>query len=189
MKEYRGIDNLVIAEITADTTEAYTTGTVEPLAPVAEVGKESETSTATSFYDNKPYDVIVAQGADTLTIITPPLSLEKQSELFGYEYEASSKTMYEGNVTPKYFAVGYRIRKTDGSYRMVWRNKCMFSPIPETSHTEDDSTDVNNITMTVTSIATTHEFDGKPSRAVVKDSANNADAATFFATVKTPSKV
>ena len=39
--EFRGCDNLVIAEVTADSlTETYATGTVSTLAPVAEDFKD-----------------------------------------------------------------------------------------------------------------------------------------------------
>ena len=40
--EYHGCEELVIAEVLRDDKEAYETGPVEPLIPLAEIGKTTE---------------------------------------------------------------------------------------------------------------------------------------------------
>ncbi|MFW2551481.1 hypothetical protein, partial [Klebsiella pneumoniae] len=63
--EFRGCDNLVIAEVTADDKEnEYAAGAVEVLAPVAEIAKTVENSTDTHYYDNVGMINIRSEGSD-----------------------------------------------------------------------------------------------------------------------------
>ena len=61
-------------------------------------------------------------------------------------------------MVEKYFAVGYRLRLTDGTYRYVWRLKGSFAIPDETSATEDDSTTTNNQQLTFTGVKTITEL-------------------------------
>ena len=62
--KHRGVEGLVYARVTKDDAEAYETGEVKPLAPVARIGKTVETSSNTEYYDNIPMFVINAEGPD-----------------------------------------------------------------------------------------------------------------------------
>lgn len=69
----------------------------------------------------------------------------------------------------------------------------MFAIPDETSATEDDGTDTNNMELTYTGISTTHKFTktSKPAKAVVVDDTaeSKADISTFFTTVTDPDKL
>ena len=122
--EFRGTDMLVYAEILTDNnevSEGYTTGSAKVLAPVAEIAKTVEGSSDTKYYDNKPALVINAEGADTITLTIPALDLATLADITGKKYDATTGAFMDGPRTPKYFALGYRLRLTDGSYRYVWR--------------------------------------------------------------------
>ena len=185
VEEFRGVDNLVYAEVQKDnnltgTGEGYVTGTVKTLAPVAEISKTVETASETHYYDNAPALVIEGEGADTISLTVPAVDLPTLAEITGKEYDAT-----------KYFALGYRLRLTDGTYRYVWRYKGRFSVPDETSQTENAGTDTNNQTLTYTGIFTIHEFTTptstqKNQKALVVDERDDvADLTGFFSVVKT----
>ena len=197
--EFRGTDNLVYAPVTADNNESgpgqgYVTGDVKVLAPVAEISRTTETSTATSYYDNKPANVINAEGSDTITLTIPVLGLETLADITGKQIDSETGAFMDGVSTPKYFALGYRLRLTDGTYRYVWRYKGSFAIPDETSQTENAGTDVNNQQLTYTGIMTQHKFNkaldaqGNPTAQkalVVDEREGKADLTDFFAQVTT----
>lgn len=181
--EFRGTDNLVIAEVTQDNSEGYVTGAVSVLAPVAEISRTTETSSDTKYYDNKPALTINAEGADTITLTVPVLDLATLALITGKLVDASTGAFMDGESTPKYFALGYRLRLTDGTYRYVWRYKGSFAIPDESSQTESAGTDSSNQSLTYTGIQTQHKFT-KPNssqKALVVDERDGlADLSTFF---------
>lgn len=191
--EFRGCDNLVCAEILSDDLDStYSTGTVKTLAPVAEISKTVDTNTETHFYDNVGMIVIHGEGADTITLTVPALPLKMLAWLTGKTYDEATGAFIDGEQVERYFAVGYRLRLTDGTYRYVWRNKCSFSFPDETSATENDGTDTNNQQLTVTGNRTVTKFnyDGKRAKGVVIDERDGlCDLETFFDTVQTPDTI
>lgn len=192
--EFRGVDNLVYAEVTKDDNESsgggYTTGEVKTLAPVAEISKSTETSSATKYYDNLPALVINSEGSDEIGLTVAIPDLATYAELVGKQIDETTGAMIDSEREPKYFALGYRFKKTDGTYRYVWRLKGMFAIPDESSKTEDDGTDSDNVELTYTGISTTHKFTkgGKPAKAVVIDDTadSKADVSAFFDAVTTP---
>lgn len=195
--EFRGCDNLVIAEITGDDNTGYTTGAVEVLAPVAEVSKTVESSSETHYYDNTGLIIIQAEGSDTVTLTVPALPLGKLATIGGKNIDPTTGAFIDGPLVEKYFALGYRLKLTDGTYRYVWRLKGSFAIPDETSATEDSSTTTNNQQLTYTGIDTAYEFENgggtnvkKRARGVVIDERDGlCDCSTFFSTVQTPDTV
>jgi phi13 family phage major tail protein len=189
--EFRGTDHLVYAEVQKDNNtenEGYVTGTVKVLAPVAEISKTVETASDTKYYDNKPVLTINAEGADTITLTVPALDLETLAAITGKVYDATTGAFCDGERHPKYYALGYRLRLTDGTYRYVWRYKGSFGVPDETSQTENAGTDSNNQQLTYTGIMTQHNFTktGTGEKALVVDERDDkADLSTFFDTVTT----
>lgn len=187
--EYRGVEGLVFAEVTEDTTENYTTGTVKPLAGVAEISRTTETSDEAHYYDNMPAIVISSTGSDELTCTVSAIPLDVLAEITGQAYDDATGTLIEGNRQSKYFAIGYQTKKTNGDLVYVWRYKGTFS-IPDSTHvTEDDGTDANGQEITFTGIQTTHKFSktGAGAKAITVDvGLDKADVSSFFTKVTTP---
>ena len=191
--EFRGVDGLVAAEVTGDDNElsgGYVTGEVFSIAGVAEISKTTETSSESKYYDNVPAIVLNSEGADEITITCSIPDLATFANLTGKTIDATTGAMIDGEREPKYFALGYRFKKTDGTYRYVWRLKGAFAIPDETSQTENDGTDTNNMELVYTGISTTHKFTkgGKPAKAVVVDDTKESkcDVSAFFEQVTTP---
>lgn len=190
--EFRGVDNLVYAEVTKDDAEGFETGDVKELAGAGEISKTTATSSATKYYDNGPRIVINAEGADTITITSSVPILATLAELTGKMIDPNTGAFIDTESEPKYYALGYRFQKTDGTYRYVWRLKGAFGIPDESSKSKDESTDTNNTQLTYTGIETSHAFTvgtkKKAAKAVVVDDTpdSKCDVSTFFDQVTTP---
>lgn len=196
--EFRGCDNLVIAEVTADSVDAeYTTGAVQVLAPVAEIAKTVESSSETHYYDNTGMIIIQSEGSDTITLTVPALPLDILALVTGKKVDPTTGAFIDGPAVERYFAIGYRLRLTDGTYRYVWRLKGAFAIPDETSATENDGTDTNNQQLTFTGVKTITEFDngggagvkGRAKAIVIDERDGKCDLSTFFSTVQTPDTI
>ena len=89
----------------------------------------------------------------------------------------------------KYFAIGYKTKKTNGDEMYVWRYKGTFAVPDQTNTTENDTTDANGQELVYTGVSTSHKFTktGKGAKALVVDVAKElADVSAFFDTVTTP---
>lgn len=191
--EYRGVSNAVYAEITADTAENFTTGTVKDFTGVSEIGRTTESSNEAHYYDNIPAIVIDSVGADEVTISASGIPLDVMAEITGQYYDSAKGLFVEQEAAPKYYAFGYITDKTDGTKVLVWRLKGKFSIPDTTSATKDDGTDANGQEITYTGINTTHKFTatGKGAKAVNIDTSVNETIKeeTFFGTVMTPDTI
>lgn len=193
--EFRGCDHLCVAEITKDENGiggGYTTGTVTILTEVAQIAKSTDQSTETRFYDNKAAISIRAVGADTVQIVVPAMVLRALATVTGAEIDATNGAYIDRGAAneQKYYALGYRLKLTDGTYRYVWRLKGTFSSVPdETSDTESNQINTNNQKIQYSGLDTVFEFeaDGKSARAYVIDERDGkANVSSFFNGVKTP---
>lgn len=188
--EYRGISELVYAEVLKDDKETYETGEVKPLAGIGELSRETDTNSEVKHYDNAPALVVNSASEDKVNCNVSAIPLETVAEITGQQYDESTGAMFEGEREEKYFAIGYKTKKTDGSEVYVWRLKGTFA-IPASTHaTEDSGTTSNGQTLVYTGISTTHPFvktKNKGAKAVNVDlSKDLADVSTFFDTVTTP---
>ena len=126
IREFRGITDLVIAEVTEDTVENFTTGTPEEFAGASELSRTTETSSETHYYNNIPAVVIEGTGADTVTISASALPLDLLAKITGQYHDEATGMMVECERTTKYFAIGYKTEMTDGTPIFVWRLKGTF---------------------------------------------------------------
>ena len=197
--EFRGCKNLVFAKITKDDNAAdggYVTSTVKPLAPVAEISKNVETSSEAHYYDNKAQIVINSEGADTVSFTIAIPSDEVLAEITGRTYDSTKKMFIESERSNDYFAVGYILGENGegDDERYVWRYKGTFNIPEETAATIDDGTDANNMTLEFTGIYTEHIFTngkgtgvkGAAKASYIRKSSNVATADKWFEQVSTP---
>ena len=191
--EYRGVSNAVYAEVLVDTSETFSTGTVKDFTGVSEIGKTTDSSNETHYYDNLPAIIIDSVGSDEISVNASGIPFDVLAEITGQYYDAANGLLVEQEGTPKYFAFGYITDKTDGTKVLVWRLKGKFSIPGVTAATKDDGTDANGQELTYTGISTTHKFtaNNKPARAVNIDTSVNQtmSESAFFASVQTPDTI
>lgn len=196
--EYRGVCDLVYAEVTKDNNsteqgEGYVTGTVKSLAGVAEIGKTTDSTNEAHYYDNIPAVVVQSTGADTITISTSAIPLDVLADITGQGYDPLTGTFTEQERTQKYFAIGYKTQDTDGSEYYVWRLKGTFAVPDQTNTTKNDGTDANGQELEFTGISTTHKFTktSAPAKAVTVNTGLDliASKADFFNSVQTPDTI
>lgn len=198
--EFRGVDNLYVAEVIKDDAETYQCGTPMYLAPAAEVGKNVDSSSEAHYYDNKPMIVINSESADKITVVAAPPELEKLAMINGKPFDKETGMLVDGQRQDKYFALMYRTKGTDGKYRYVSRLKGTFGIPEESNKTEDSGTDTTNMSIEYTGIYTTHEFEkgveedgawtkGAAKGIVVDTRYGLADVSKFFEQVQTPDTI
>lgn len=190
--EYRGVSGLVYAKVNQDDSTAYSTGTVKPLAGVAEISKSTESSNEAHYYDNLPAVVVSSTGSDEITISASAIPQDVLAEITGQYYDAATGMYVEKERTPGYFAIGYQTKTTSGDVMYVWRLKGTFNIPDQTNATENNGTDANGQEITFTGISTTHKFTKtlSPAKAITVNTAVNPIAEnTFFGSVQTPDTI
>ena len=192
--EYRGVEGLVAAEVLTDNNETgegqgYVTGAVFAIAGVAEISKTTDSSSESHYYDNIPAIVVSSMSSDEITINASALPMDVLATITGQVYDDATGALIEGPRDVKYFAIGYKTKKTNGDEVYVWRYKGTFNVPDQTNVTEDDGTDANGQELVYTGISTTHKFTktGKGAKALNVDVGKElANVSAFFDTVTTP---
>lgn len=191
MKQFRGISDVYVAKVLTDTVEKYETDEPVRLCYAAKVGKEVSSDSASIFLDNKAMAVINSEGADELTIEGSALDLDVLALITGKKYIAEKDMFIDGERTVDKFALGYKEKMTDGSYRFNWRFAVTFAIPSEESNTEDDGTDSVGQTVNATGVFCNHVFaanDNKPAKGFVCTDAK-VETSDWFTEVKTPDTV
>lgn len=193
IQEYRGVRNLVAAEVTTDSLEKFECGTPFAVAGVAELSRTTESSSESHYYDNVPAVVIDSTGSDEVSITASAIPLDVLAKITGQTYDETKGMFVEGERESKYFAIGYITERTDGTEIFVWRLKGKFN-IPDSTHaSKDDGAEANGQEITFTGINTTHKFTAlgnKTCKAVNVDTGvNKVVEADFFGEVQTPDTV
>lgn len=198
--EFRGVDNLYIAEVLKDDATGYVTETPVYLSAVAEIGKQTDSSSEAHYYDNKAMMVVNSESADKISITMAPPTLDKLAKIIGKSFDTETGMLVESIRQNKYFALMYRTKGTDGEYRYVARLKGTFSIPEEANSTENDGTDTTNSSVEFTGIFTTYNFtkgkkvgnswEASGVKGVVVDTRYGlANVQNFFTAVQTPDTV
>lgn len=188
IKEYRGIRNLVAAEVISDTRQGIEFGEVFAVGGVSELTKSTATNKETKYYDNQAAFNTNSTSADEIGVAASAIEEKVLSKITGYYYDEETEMLVEsGDREVKQFAIGYITKKTSGEEFCVWRLKGDFN-IPSSTHgTENDGTDSSGAEITYTGLDTVHKFvkTGKRARSV-SIPLSKVDETTFFASVQTP---
>lgn len=170
--EFRGIEDLYYAEVAEDSETQFSTTTPKRLSYTAKIAKEVESSSETHYYDDKGMIVVNTKGAETFTLTVAPPKLEILADITGQAFDKASGMLIEGKIKPKYFAIGYKAKGTDGNWRFCWKYKGQFAIPSEENNTESDSVDTTNTELTYTAVSTTYKFEQYDGESTVKDTSS-----------------
>lgn len=120
--------------------------------PVKVVGAISaninpNTSSATLFADDGPYDAASTMGEITLELNMADIPDETQAIWLGHSY-TNGMLIKKSTDTPPWVALGYRSLKSNGAYRYVWLVKGKFAALEEEYGTKADSVEFKTPTIT-----------------------------------------
>lgn len=192
IEEYRGIRNLVVAEMTESIEESTgvvkeTYGTVQPLAGVQQVSAEVNEATETHYYDDMPAIVVDSEGDDTYTLVVSIPSKKTRALIEGLTYDESTGALIGSKKNKKYFAIGFIADKLNGSEEYTWVYKGKFTGGSKTHDTKTDGTEATNMEYTFTSISTATKYTkGGNVKYMSVDNNGKADLSKFFESVTTP---
>lgn len=195
-EEYQNFDQLFFAAVTKDDATAYTAATPKVLAPAGEISVKTERKSDPKYYDGRAYIMVAAEGTDEITLTIPGLPISQFAEMLGKVIDPITGAMIDtGKVATKYFAIGYRLQFTDGTFRYVWRHKGVFVINEESAKTYNNTTDTSNLKIIFRGIPTHFKFDmpdetKKPAKQIVVDERDGlAKVDTWFTAVVTPENI
>lgn len=159
-EDFIGLDELYIAEVTADGDEGYVVGKPEKFAPVASLSKETAAEQVNSYYDNGVYRTISSEDADTLTLGVPALPLDMLAKVTGKTIDATTGALLDsGEPVTKYFALFARGLLSDFTHRyFVWQ-KVSFAVPNEDLTTKGESVEPAGQELTITAVRTQFKYD------------------------------
>ena len=193
--EYRGCRKLVYAKVLTDTEAGMTFGEVKPLAPVQQIQREVNRSSATTYYDNVAANTTTAEGAEVNNFVVAIPSDEVLADVEGKYYDPEKKIYSDSPISDAYYAVGYVLgeKGDEENEQYVWKNKGTFQVQGTEHNTEDDGTDTTNMTIGYTSVYPIAKFahggkngsGGKSKGVRIKKNDNVMTEEAFFAKVQT----
>jgi phi13 family phage major tail protein len=154
-----GIKNVYIADVTADTSGAYTTGTPEFLANVGQVTITPAFTRIPLDYDNRVISEIIKEGLTTLSFVFRGMPPAKEADLLGKYYDAASGRLMDSGKTSAapYKAIGFTIECEDGDI-YVWYNKGKFTKGALAAQSSGQAIVPGTISYDYNAMQTIHEF-------------------------------
>lgn len=142
-----GLRDVHYALLTADTLDSCTYQTPEKLVGAISANVNPNTSSATLFADDGPYDSSSTLGEIELELNMADIPSVHANKLLGHEYK-NGVLVKKATDTPPYLALGYRSLKSNGAYRYTWLLKGKFADGEQNNQTKGDSIEYQTPTIT-----------------------------------------
>lgn len=134
-----GVDMLYYAKVTSDTTTAYTAETPVRIPGLTEAGVNMNPQSGAFYADNGIYDTATGMGDLDVSIACADVPPQLRSELFGFDYDASTGEVAAKDINAPYVAILYRVMKASGAYRYVCIYKAKAVPNEDRAQTKGGS--------------------------------------------------
>lgn len=193
---YNGCYDLVFSELAETTgptgTVTATYGDVTKFSFVNQFDENVNESSQSYYFDNKPMIVVIGVGTTEVNLQISVLDLETKALIEGYDYDSTKEALIAGTKKPKYFALGVKLNKTDGTEEYRWYYKGTFIYQGQSIATMSDGTEATMDNYVFSAVATTVPYAfGTKNEGVTKAFilSTSEGAANFFDEVTTPDKI
>lgn len=137
-----GLDKLYVAVATEDQlTGIVTYGTPTAIKDAIEANITPSTDTQNVFADDTVAEIISVFSAVEVSFTIADLGSDNYAMLLGKTKDANGVIIDSANDNAPYFAIGFRSKKSDGSYRYQWLYKGKFSAPEEGYATQQGNAD------------------------------------------------
>lgn len=182
-----GLRDLHYAILKTDTAEGTTYETPVKLSGAIAANVNPNTSSATLFADDGPYDSSATLGEISLELNVADIPAQHSATLLGHTYK-NGVLIKKASDQPPYVAIGYRSLKSNGAYRYTWLYKGKFTDGEQNNQTKGDSIEYQ--TPTITGAFVKRDFDDMWQAEADSDDTtlgeNSAVIANWFKTVFEP---
>jgi phi13 family phage major tail protein len=187
-----GLRDIYYALVTQDDASAYAAGTPAYLAPAMTAKLDPAVNTETLFADDGPYENMTAEGETTIEIEVTEIPLAVLAVITGCVYDAVTGSFMDNMATPPYVALGFRAKKSNGSYKYYWYYKGRFTKPSEEKQSDSDTPNPKPAKVKFTGIKTIFKWtmgsvvEGVKRRIVDSDVPGTTVLANWFTTVQVP---
>lgn len=147
IKRNCGLKDIYVAEVLTNTESAYETDTPYKLARALSAKITDKYNTETLYSDDAVEEVIEQFAETDIEIGVNTLSNEDYSKLYNTLYDNGFLVKSQEDQA-KEVALGYRVKRTDGTYDFVWNYAGKFTERPEES-LETQGEKINTQTATL----------------------------------------
>ena len=116
---YRGLKDIYVAKITANTATAYTTDTPVKLARAVKAKISDKWSSEKIYSDDGTEEIVTSYEGTDVELEIATLAPQDRALIFGQLYENGFLTKNKDDLAPE-VALGYRTRRMNGKYEFAW---------------------------------------------------------------------
>ena len=121
-----GLDRMYFAPITEDADGNETYGTPEKLAKAMTVEMEIEVLEATLYADDGPAESVKEFGSGKITLGVDDIGVNAAEKLTGAQIDENHVVVLQSEGSGKPVALGFRAKKSNGTYRYYWLYRVIF---------------------------------------------------------------
>lgn len=167
--DYRGLRNLVAAEILTDNGTAFEADYWKELEGAVSCSVEGEESSASFYRDDNAVKSVTTEGADTATVNMDVLANKVRAWLEGRTYSENNDVYIKTPKKVKKFVFGFIGGKDDGTEEAVIMYCTSVTGGNQEHNTKDDGTDVTTVEYVFTGVYTKTKFEvGEAAKQPVK---------------------
>ena len=156
-----GLRDLYYAPVTQDDVDAYAAGTPAIFAPAVAASHKPKNSSKIQYADDGAFDTLTAEGETEIELETTNIPANIQAIVLGKVFDTATGRVFDnagGAVAPD-VALGFRTKKSNGSYKYFWYLKGKFSQPDEEQATQGESPEPKTLKIKFTAVKTTYQFD------------------------------